>query len=1376
MMTNVNGYHIAVALFMVCCWVNPNDAIPYRIRSKAKNQVEQRVHTAETNALNVIQRAMGQLALASDKNPALSGTGKKWKSSKRPRSSRSRLKGMNVNINTNRNIRVHSNTNNIERSQFSEKKPLPSIHTSEPIRENMGEDFWGREVNCTETHGENRTYSSSFTANGTLRALGLKDDMKVAGEVATKQTSSIHFGEDITLCWIETTTIKEDRNVQPPQRFVIREYTISFENSATIPERYLECVKVEGEIDGKSDGDVPRSKIFEVMDENTRHSRLVNFTTVRHTKHFTVWQHRRVRCGVGPVVTKNVVEWAHKGSENPKKRVEIKVSPKIHRLRVGSEEVEPCPKDVDETQHTKNITVEKCAPGETCGHLTSTSRDLVVENEESTQFYTPVSSEEDVETISTTEKIMKSANDDDESDNILSAGSMKASSIRPDQEFDRQQETTALVLSSTENRLLLTSGDETTPKNREVPEMTSELARTESDEFKLGVTVAHEPAAMEAANQEVEKLPHFSEYSESCESESCSSSEFHSESDEKAPASSEQWSNEDFKTTLRNEGTTTNDYVSTATSTPDIRYTEASEPTTNDEYENPSDEETTTVNNAISSETTTVSEITTPETTESVATETTTTDSSAMVTTEIATTTDVDELTDITTPLSEDISTSTVGPESTTLLVEDLSTTVSGTESTTAVTEPTESESGTSTTTDGTETELPDISTPVSEITESTTESTGTTTEGVQTEFTEATTVSTSADIMTTVSTTPTDDTTPGSTTETTTTETSVTEFTTDQMTDTTTPTTEDSVTEEITTEEPVTEETITEEIVTDESTTGFYEIEETTTEGSTTEATESTSEIPEIDTTAFAVTTEPNEETTFATTTEGDFDISTVSENPATPSDNNSNQITTETVPTEEIPTTVGTIVISNEDSDSSVVCDSNSYECSGSNSESDSSSCDEDSEDCQLSMTSSESSCDPQTEMCTIGPLISSTTPCDEQLGGCSGGTSTSSVSSCDPATEMCTTGPLIPSTTPCDEQLGGCSDVTSSSSASSCDPQTEICTIGPLLESTTPCDGESGEPCAAANGNEQFATPGDSDETCENNSTGSCTTVPGSQTTTQLPTTTSATTIEVENISTTVSDVPTTVESRRSTTITALSNNPQAKHKLALKIKILLEHIDENKNKQKLVEVEKHLLFDEHTDELGKESLMRQVKSLNNSVNIRTVQALFNCSTIEKLTGDMGEIANRYLAMHNGTENTDDAAFKQPHRRAERDLGPPESSQLDADVELSLPGIHTDIHSGLGHVMTRVSPDHELTKRSVEDIEETLPISRVLQLVSDPQDRRVRGRKKRQTFDELTIDERDLPQDIQEIGNWSNERVRRAVNGGHVRSLTEFTIYKG
>ncbi|XP_018400231.1 PREDICTED: dentin sialophosphoprotein-like [Cyphomyrmex costatus] len=218
-------------------------------------------------------------------------------------------------------------------------------------------------TNCASNNKKNQRYSSSFFANTTGRALSVEKEFHdvVGNNSKVKKSSSVHEGEDITLCWIETTTIKEDKTIRPPKRLVIREYTISFENSATIPERYLECKKFEGELTA-NDPDIGKTALFEIIDEDTMVSRIVNFTSVNHVGNIITWEHKKVKCGVGPVVSKNIVE-LNDGSKNPKKRVEIKVSPKMHQLTATTTEEECTESSTLTESMTEHTTALPCENG-----------------------------------------------------------------------------------------------------------------------------------------------------------------------------------------------------------------------------------------------------------------------------------------------------------------------------------------------------------------------------------------------------------------------------------------------------------------------------------------------------------------------------------------------------------------------------------------------------------------------------------------------------------------------------------------------------------------------------------------------------------------------------------------------------------------------------------------------------------------------------------------------------------------------------------------------------------------------------------------------------------------------------------------------------
>ena len=196
-------------------------------------------------------------------------------------------------------------------------------------------------TNCPRSvRKSNDRYSSSFFNNNTEGDLN-EDTFPNPGEVEATKSSSVLVGEDVTLCWIETITIKEDKSLHPPKKLVLREFTISFENSATIPEKYLECGKLEGQVEPGCQNYKDKTGLFDVIDEDSKVSKLLNFTTISTKGDIEVRQHKNVRCAVGPVMTKNIIEFKD-GSKNPKKRVEVKVSP---RIRKGSE---TCPTNPEE--------------------------------------------------------------------------------------------------------------------------------------------------------------------------------------------------------------------------------------------------------------------------------------------------------------------------------------------------------------------------------------------------------------------------------------------------------------------------------------------------------------------------------------------------------------------------------------------------------------------------------------------------------------------------------------------------------------------------------------------------------------------------------------------------------------------------------------------------------------------------------------------------------------------------------------------------------------------------------------------------------------------------------------------------------------------
>ncbi|XP_029173611.1 mucin-5AC-like [Nylanderia fulva] len=330
------------------------------------------------------------------------------------------IKNENVNQNVNQNTNQNEQTFKKETPRKEVSKKVTSPYNYYKTLENISE----QSTNCSSGKKENQRYSSSFVGNITNHTLSVdKEFNEVLGNNSkVKKISSVHEDEDITLCWIETTTIKENKTVQPPKRLVIREYTISFENSATIPDKYLECKKLEGELT-TNDKEIGKTILFEVLDEDTKVSRIVNFTSVSHVGDIIVWQHKKVKCGVGPVVKKNIVEW-NDGSKNPKKRVEIKVSPKINKLTANTEEELCTSSEEAEKGHS---TTESCTESGSC-EVTTKSENISTKNKS--------------EEIAKSSKIERSG--ESESVEDLSTGITKPSTSSSEEVFNNTVETSTV--------------------------------------------------------------------------------------------------------------------------------------------------------------------------------------------------------------------------------------------------------------------------------------------------------------------------------------------------------------------------------------------------------------------------------------------------------------------------------------------------------------------------------------------------------------------------------------------------------------------------------------------------------------------------------------------------------------------------------------------------------------------------------------------------------------------------------------------------------------------------------------------------------------------------------------------------------------------
>ncbi|XP_011639111.1 uncharacterized protein LOC105428465 [Pogonomyrmex barbatus] len=334
-------------LFVVCCWFRHNAAIPLASHSSSQiqNAFKDKKANSQDNWDSTQSDSSKETETSEENNDEIQNA----------------IKNQNVNVNM--NIFDRKDRHRFTRNRNEHHKPNITenilLVTGKETLEQIAKEK--ESTNCASNKKKNQRYSSSFIGNSTSHSINVDKefDEVVGNNSKVKRTSSVHEGEDITLCWIELTTIKEDKIVRPPKKLVIREYIISFENSATIPEKYLECKKFEGELTA-NDPEIGQTALFEVIDEDTMVSRIVNFTSVSHVGNVVVWEHKSVKCGVGPVVSKNIVELSD-GSKNPKKRVEIKVSPKMHQLtatKAKEETEEPCTDDYEEEGSEESSTIK----------------------------------------------------------------------------------------------------------------------------------------------------------------------------------------------------------------------------------------------------------------------------------------------------------------------------------------------------------------------------------------------------------------------------------------------------------------------------------------------------------------------------------------------------------------------------------------------------------------------------------------------------------------------------------------------------------------------------------------------------------------------------------------------------------------------------------------------------------------------------------------------------------------------------------------------------------------------------------------------------------------------------------------------------------
>ncbi|KAK0183151.1 hypothetical protein PV327_001219 [Microctonus hyperodae] len=168
------------------------------------------------------------------------------------------------------------------------------------------------------------SFSQTIHMNTTY--LDLDEDFIINSHEKMKKVQTIFTNAHMTLCWIEITTTKVDKSVQPPKRLILREAVISFENSATIPEEYLTCPVVEGDITMEPNEMLCKTSFTEGIDEDTRLSRTVNLTKFTHEDNIDVTINKVIKCTMGPVITKDVYQWINE-TDSTRQRVEIKVSP-----------------------------------------------------------------------------------------------------------------------------------------------------------------------------------------------------------------------------------------------------------------------------------------------------------------------------------------------------------------------------------------------------------------------------------------------------------------------------------------------------------------------------------------------------------------------------------------------------------------------------------------------------------------------------------------------------------------------------------------------------------------------------------------------------------------------------------------------------------------------------------------------------------------------------------------------------------------------------------------------------------------------------------------------------------------------------------------
>ncbi|XP_046748570.1 flocculation protein FLO11-like [Diprion similis] len=1651
-----HGYFITVALFLACCWVNSNDAIPHRRHSHPQKEVSHRVnHRSATDGTSLSRDEFGRLDEKRDRKSVPTGGGHKSSSSKKARHLRSKTSNINVNVNKN----IMSYLPRIEKHSTQLEHPVSEFPLTmlEPLAEQV--------KNCTNSYNSNDRNSSIFNVNSTSELINVGDEFQVAGETGTKRTTSVHVGVNITLCWIETTTIKEDHHTQPVQRQVVREYTISFENSATTPEQYLE---LEGEVDS-TNSSFPKSALFKVVDENTRHSYVVNFTRVSHTNDLTVWQHKRVQCGVGPVVTTNIIVWAEE--HVLKKRVEIKVSPNVHRLTaipVETESYTADSKDWGVTSTTTFPLIQDCGPGSTCESYgdcadedcgsSSTSEVGVTDDllqEQSTTAYTlttrsgslesdnpsTTSTKDSTTMVSTAYNLDCGPGSSCESYSDCvneDCSSSPTPEVDVTDDLQQQQSTTTYIPPTSSGNLESETPSTTATEDSTITvsikydpdcrpgsscesysdcvdedcssSLTSEVDVTD-DLPQQQSTTAYIPTTR-SDNLESETPSTTSTedstttvsvtYNPDCgPGSSCESYSDCTDEDCGLSSTSEVGVNDDLQqeqsttayTSTTRSGSSESENTST-TSTKDsttmvsITYNQDCGPgSTCESHSDCADEDCGSsstsevgVTDDLQQQQSTTAYIpsTTPGKLESETPLTTSTeDSTTMIsitynqdcgpgsscesysdcvdedcgsssTSEVGVTEDLHQKQSTTTYT---LPTPTGNLESETLLTattEDSTTMVSiayNEHETSNYFSPLVSETSTLITDQPTDfsevttaslssiydisNEGHDYSTPTS-LQESTTSTVSHVKSPQSTE--DVTVLSMTTDYYIehsvetddqTVDSTPVHDDSYFSSTESDEiSESNVSDGTTmayesegssvslipserttvsweyetsietgtrkdgqqtdiEQVTVTLTPNngsthiTESDIDDsgEYLGEENVVSTTKADETnnvneyLPSGTTVGLPDFESTSTKttetdilgtGSTEtgEITEVTmtdrmitgstdnystkTEIPEDDTpvvwsvdSSTAITQMKESETSTAGSTESNTTV-TETDRPgndftsSNPTEDDSNIATTESTASSDEFTEATTNMTSSADVVTSAQCDSSSENCiqlinstvvttmTGSIEESTGTMMmvtdhaierNKTTTDHNLSETGSTdahttiigdheldaTSVTTSTEFTSTAITTDEVTDISNELdsstkafGGLEFDATSVSMSTgfTSTVTSEGVTNGLMESETNTTEasvhELNATSVTVLTEFTSTVTTTEEVTIELNELNSGTTVGGAHEFNTMETSNIQPSTTPCTNGENCHSTLSSDCDPISGECKTIELNETTATALPPCD------SDSENCDHTRKSTTnstsIMTINNeptiDPKQHHILGLKIKILLEHVDDNDETQKLVEVDKHLLFNEQADEEGEQTLLNQVVALDNNISIQTIQELLNCSTLANFTGDLSNTAAEYLAMHDGVKNITVSDSGNSDGRRKSNASSMSEREMDPNLNMTLPEIVDDIHAGLNYLITKIPSNRAMENQSRKMIEHEIPRSDILKLISNPQDYRTNNDrvKRNMGIEDVAINGKDMPKDFQEVGHWSNERVRRGLNSGHVRTLTEFTIYKG